>query len=225
MKIGELQWGLQAKLLRVLEERQIQRVGGTANIPIDIRVLTATNQNLEAAVEAGTFRKDLYYRIATFPIEVPPLKDRREDIPLLADHFLKKYAGSAMKSIKAISANALQLLMQYDFPGNVRELENSIERAVLLETTELLQPSNLSPQILSMIPSQPPSSFPDSAGILPFEEVERQTLAHALKVMENNVTKAAQALQIDRSTLYRKVKLYKLWCRIIVKPIIIYTLR
>lgn len=209
-EIGELQWGLQAKLLRVLEERRIQRVGGTATIPIDIRVLTATNQNLEAAVEAGTFRKDIYYRIAAFPIEVPPLRDRREDIPLLANHFLKKSAGSAMKSIKAISANALRLLTQYDFPGNVRELENTIERAVLLETTELLQPNNLSPQILPLIPSQSFSSFPDSAGILPLEEVERQTLAHALKLMDNDVTKAAQALQIDRSTLYRKVKLYQL---------------
>ena len=209
-EIGELQWGLQAKLLRVLEERRIQRVGGTANIPVDIRVLTATNQNLEAAVEAGTFRKDLYYRIATFPIEVPPLRNRREDIPLLTDHFLKKYAGSAMKSIKAISANALRLLMQYDFPGNVRELENTIERAALLETTELLKPSNLSPQILSMISSQPILSSPDSSEILPLEEIERQTLAHALKVMDNDVTKAAKALQIDRSTLYRKVKLYQL---------------
>ena len=209
-EIGDMQWGLQAKLLRVLEERQIQRVGGTANIPIGIRVLTATNQNLGAAVEAGTFRKDLYYRIATFPIEVPPLRDRREDIPLLANHFLKKFAGSAMKSIKAISANALRLLTQYDFPGNVRELDNTIERAVLLETSELLQPNNLSPQILSLISSQPILSFPDSAGILPLEEVERQTLAHALKVMDNNVTKAAQALKIDRSTLYRKVKLYQL---------------
>ena len=209
-EIGDMQWGLQAKLLRVLQERQIQRVGGTANIPIDIRILTATNQNLEAAVEAGTFRKDLYHRIATFPIVVPPLKDRREDIPLLANHFLKKYTGRAMKSIKAITPNALLLLTQYDFPGNVRELENTIERAVLLETTELLQPSNLSLQILSKISSQPILSFPDSSGILPLEEVERQILAHALKVMDNDVTKAAQALKIDRSTLYRKVKLYQL---------------
>ena len=209
-EIGEMQWGMQAKLLRVLEERRIQRVGGTANIPIDIRVLTATNQNLEAAVKAGTFRKDLYYRIATFPIELPLLKDRREDIPLLANHFLKKYAGRAKKSIKGISTNALRLLTQYDFPGNVRELENTIERAVLLETTELLQPNNLSPQILSMISSQSILSIPDTAGILPLEEVERQILAHALEMMDNDVTKAAQALKIDRSTLYRKVKLYQL---------------
>ena len=141
---------------------------------------------------------------------MPPLKDRREDIPLLADHFLKKHAEKDTKSIKAISANALQLLMRYDFPGNVRELENSIERAVLLEATELLQPSNLPTQILSMISSQPILSFPDSTEILPFEEFERQMLAHALKVMDNNVTKAAQALKMARSTLYRKLKLYKL---------------
>ena len=209
-EIGDMELALQAKLLRVLQERRIQRVGGTANIPIDIRVLTATNQNLEAAVEAGTFRTDLFYRIAAFPIVVPPLKDRREDIPLLANHFLKGYAEKVNKSIKAISADVLRLLMQYDFPGNVRELENIIERAVLLETTELLQPSSLPSQILSTISSQPVLPPPDSTEILPFEEVERQTLAHALKVMNNNVTKAAQALNIDRSTLYRKLKLYQL---------------
>ena len=209
-EIGDMQWALQAKLLRVLQERQIQRVGGTANIPVDIRVLTATNQNLEAAVEAGTFRKDLFYRIATFPIVVPPLRDRREDIPLLANHFLKKYTKHMVKSINAISPTVLRLLMQYDFPGNVRELENVIERAVLLETTELLQASNLPTQILAMIPSQPILSFANPTGILPFEEVERQTLAHALKAMGNNVTKAALALNIDRSTLYRKLKLYQL---------------
>ena len=209
-EIGDMQWLLQAKLLRVLQERQIQRVGGTANIPVDIRVLTATNQDLEAAVEAGIFREDLFYRTAAFPIVVPPLRDRREDIPLLADHFLKKYAEKATKSIKAISADTLRLLMQYDFRGNVRQLENIIERAVLLEATDLLQPGSLSPQILSMISSQRISSSLDSTGILPFEEVERQILIHALKVMDNNVTKAAQALKIDRSTLHRKMKLYKL---------------
>ena len=209
-EIGDMKWDLQAKLLRVLQERQIQRVGGTANIPVDIRVLTATNQNLEAAVEAGTFRTDLFYRIAAFPIVVPPLRDRREDIPLLANHFLKKFSQSTMKSIEAISTDALRLLMQYDFPGNVRELENIIERAVLLETTELLQPSNLPPQISSMSSSQPILFHPDSPVIPPFEEVERQTLAHALKVMDNNVTRTAQALKIARSTLYRKLKLYQL---------------
>ena len=173
-------------------------------------MLTATNQNLESAVEAGTFREDLFYRIAAFPIVVPPLRDRREDIPLLADYFLKKYADKATKSINAISADALQLLMEYDFPGNVRELENAIERAVLLETTELLQSSSLPPQISSTISSQPLLSFPNTTEILPFEAVERQILAHALKVMDNNITKAAQALKIPRTTFYRKLKLYQL---------------
>ena len=209
-EIGDMPLVLQSKLLRVLQERQIQRVGSIADIPVDIRVLTATNQDLEAAVKAGTFREDLFYRIVAFPIVIPPLRDRREDIPLLADYFLKKYAEKVEKSIKAISADALRLLMQYNFPGNVRQLENMIERAVLLETTELLQPSNLSPQILSMISSQPILSSTDSTGILPFEEIERQILIHALKVMDNNVTKAAQALKMARTTLYRKIKLYKL---------------
>ena len=209
-EIGDMGLALQAKLLRVLQERQIQRVGGAADIPVDIRVLTATNQNLEAAVEAGTFREDLFHRIAAFPIEVPSLKDRREDIPFLADHFLKKYTEKVTKSIKAISPAALRLLMEYDFPGNVRELENIIERAVLLETTELLQSSSLPPQISSMISSQPVLFSPDPTGILPFEELERQILAHALKVMDNNVTKAAQALRIPRTTFYRKLKLYQL---------------
>ncbi len=209
-EIGDMPLVLQAKLLRGLQERQIQRVGGTADIPIDLQVLTATNQDLEAAVKAGTFRKDLFYRIATFPIELPPLRDRREDIPLLANHFLKKYASSAMQSIKAISSDALRLLMGYDFPGNVRELQNIIERAVLLETTELLQSSSLPPQILSMVSSQPILFFRDPTEIPLFQEVERETLAHALKMMDNNVTKAAQALNIDRSTLYRKLKLYQL---------------
>ena len=209
-EIGDMELALQAKILRVLQERKIQRVGGTSAIPVDIRILTATNKDLKAAVEAGTFREDLFHRIAAFPIEVPPLKDRREDIPLLADHFLKQYASSAMKSIEAISADALQLLMQYDFPGNVRELENVIERAVLLENTEQIQPSSLPPRISSIIPSKPIISFRDPTKIPLFQEVERQTFAHALKVTNNNVTKAAQALNIHRSTLYRKLKLYQL---------------
>ena len=209
-EIGDMQWALQAKLLRVLQERRIQRVGGTTNIPIDIRVLTATNQNLEDAVKAGTFREDLFYRISTFPIVVPPLRNRREDIPLLADHFLKKHTKNMTKSINAISADALRLLMRYDFPGNVRELENIIERAVLLETTGLLQSNNLPTQISSMMSSQPALFSLDSTEILSFEEVERQMLVHALKVTGNNVTKAAQALKINRSTFYRKLKLYQL---------------
>ena len=210
-EIGDMQLGLQAKLLRVIQERQIQRVGGTTNIPIDIRILAATNQDLEGLVKVGNFREDLFYRIAAFPLVIPPLRARREDIPLLANYFLEKYAQSAEKSVRAISAGALQLLMQYDFPGNVRELENVIERAVLLETTDLLQPNNLSEQILSTISSQGAATTPAApTAILPLATVEQQALVHALEKTNNNITKTAQALGINRSTLYRKLKLYDL---------------
>ena len=134
-EIGDMPYVMQGKLLRVLQEREIQRIGGTAPIPINIRVITATNRDLEQAVGADKFRQDLFYRIAAFPITVPPLRDRHEDIPLLAKHFLEKYTAQAGKSISDISTLALRLLMQYSWPGNVRELENAIARAVLLETT------------------------------------------------------------------------------------------
>ena len=142
---------LQGKLLRVLQEREIQRVGGTTSIPIDIRVITATNRDLEHLVNVGKFREDLFYRIAAFPITIPPLGERREDIPLLSKHFLDKYATQASKTINDISTLALQLLLQYDWPGNVRELENAIARAVLLETTGVLQADNLPSQLSPVV--------------------------------------------------------------------------
>ncbi len=210
-EIGDMPFNLQAKLLRVLQERELQRVGGTRTIPIDIRVIAATNQDLPAAVEIGSFRVDLFYRLAAYPIEIPPLRDRREDIPLLARHFLKKYTEDTDKSISEISPSALQLLIWHDFPGNVRELENIIERAVLLETTDSLQASNLSSSILP-ISTSPAVSSPHLAPttILPLVEVEKQALAHALETTDNNVSKAAQALGINRATLYRKLKTYQL---------------
>ena len=209
-EIGDMPFNLQAKLLRVLQERELQRVGGTRTISIDIRVIAATNQDLPAAVKTGTFRIDLFYRLAAYPIETPPLRDRREDIPLLARHFLKKYTESTKTSISEISPGALQLLIWHDFPGNVRELENIIERAVLLETTDSLQASNLSSSILPISTSQAVSPHLPSTTILPLVEVEKQALAHALETMDNNVNKAAQALGINRGTLYRKLKGYQL---------------
>ena len=207
-EIGDMQPALQAKLLRVLQDHQFQRVGGTRNISTDIRVLTATNTDLADAIEKGTFRMDLYYRIAAFHIVVPPLRDRHGDIPILANHFLGKYAPTAEKNIRAIAPDALQALMQHDFPGNVRELENAIESAVLLETTDLLQqrslPSNLSLSV-SPIGTDNPT---DTAVILPLDEVERRTIRHALEASDNNISAAARALGIDRSTLHRKLKKY-----------------
>ena len=207
-EIGDMHFALQAQLLRVLQEREIQRIGGNTTIPVNVRVIAATNKNLEDRVKAGKFREDLFYRIAAFPIAIPPLRDRRADIPVLAKHFLKKYTKNTDKSISDISTAALRVLLQYNWPGNVRELENAVERAVLLETTDVLQAHNLPPQLSPIVASH--SDPPTPTAILPLAEIERQALIHALEVSDNNVTQAAQALSINRTTLYRKLKKYDL---------------
>ena len=209
-EIGDMPLILQAKLLRVLQEREFQRLGGTSTISIDIRVLAATNQDLEEAIRNGYFREDLYHRLAAFPIAVPSLRDRREDIPILADHFLKKYAAAAEKFIRDISTDALQTLMQHDFPGNVRELENVIERAVLYETTDRLLPESLLLHQTQERSQPATSSSTDTTTILPLDEVERRAIVHALKVTDNNIADAARALGIGRNTFYRKLKKYNL---------------
>ena len=218
-EIADMQPLVQAKLLRVLQEREIQRVGGTGNIPINVRVIAATNQDLEAAVKAGRFREDLFYRIAGFPIPIPSLKERREDIPLLGHHFLQEYAKAADKPISGFSTGALQLLMSYNWPGNVRELENTIERAVLLETSDVLQATNPALSDLRSTGKEDTSDSGDdsmpslastSTEILSLEEIEKQALIHALEVTDNNITKAAQALGINRVTIHRKLKRYNL---------------
>ena len=207
-EIGDMPLTLQAKLLRVLQEREVQRVGGTAPIPVDVRLIAATNKNLEVAVKEGAFREDLFYRVAVFPIVIPPLRERREDIPMLAKHFLKKHTGRTGKIINGISTAALRLLLQYDWPGNVRELENAIERGVLLETSDVLQVNNLPPQLSPIVDIRRDPTAPTA--VLSLAEVERQALTHAMEVSANNVTKAARALGLGRATLYRKLKKYDL---------------
>ena len=206
-EIGDMPLVLQAKLLRVLQEREIQRIGGSTSIPVDVRVIAATNKDLESRVKSGEFREDLYYRIAVFPIVVPPLRDRREDIPLLAKHFLEKHAERTEKSVSGISNAALRLLLQYDWPGNVRELENAIERALLLETTDVLQAHSLPRRLSPILAARRDRA---ATAILSLAEVERQALVHALEVSDNNVTEAARGLGLNRSTLYRKLKKYGL---------------
>ena len=207
-EIGDMDLALQAKLLRVLQEREIQRVGTTTPIPVDIRLVAATNKDLEAAVKNGRFREDLFYRISVFPIAIPPLRERREDIPLLAKHFLEKHTKRNGKSISGISTATLRMLLQYDWPGNVRELENAIERAVLLETDDVLQVKNMPPQLSPIVDSGKRGAAPTS--ILPLAEVERQALVNALEASDNNVTEAARALGLGRATMYRKLKKYDL---------------
>jgi two-component system response regulator PilR (NtrC family) len=133
-EISEMTMAMQVKLLRVLQERTIRPVGGTNEIPIDVRVISATNRDLDRLVSENIFREDLYYRLSVIPVHVPPLRERREDIPLLANHFLKKYSPAAGKSILRIASHSLEVLATYEWPGNVRQLENAIERAVALET-------------------------------------------------------------------------------------------
>ena len=207
-EIGDMRSDLQAKLLRVLQEREVQRVGGSAAIPIDVRVIAATNKNLDVAVRDGKFRQDLLYRVAGFPIEIPPLREHRTDIVLLADHFLNKHAGRTDSSVKGISTAAARLLIQYDWPGNVRELDHAIERAVLLEKTDVLQAESLPERLLLPDTRARDSSTPASS--LPLADVERQALIEALRASGNNITQAARALGINRGTLHRKLKKYGL---------------
>src|SRR5439155_8639954 len=148
-EIGEMSPVMQVKLLRVLQERRFRRVGGLEELQADIRVIAATNQNLARLVADGRFREDLYYRINVIPIVLPPLRERREDIPLVAEHFLAKYTDLMGKPIAGISHDALQLLIRHDWPGNIRELENVIERAVALEATPTILPDSLPPTVRS----------------------------------------------------------------------------
>ena len=196
-EIGDMPVALQARLLR-----------GSTAIPVDIRVITATNKDLESAVAAGEFREDLFYRIAVFPIVIPPLRDRREDIPLLARHFLEKHAARAGKAAGGISTAAMRILLQYDWPGNVRELENSIQRAVLLETGPVLQAGSLPPTLSANSSARGAPAAPEA--VLTLAEVERRALVRVLEVADGNITQAARALGISRATLYRKLRKYDL---------------
>ena len=203
-EIGDMPLVLQAKLLRVLQEREIRRVGGRTTIPVDVRVVASTHRDLEAAMREGTFREDLYYRLAVFPIDVPPLRTRHEDIPLLAEHFRKKHADRLGVSVRAISDAAIALLARHDWPGNVRELENVVCRGLVLEMSDVLQAATLPPEVL------PPSSSPGTPAAFPtpgtLADLERQAIADAVEKSDRNLTRAASALGIDRSTLHRKLK-------------------
>jgi transcriptional regulator with PAS, ATPase and Fis domain len=206
-EIGELPLNLQVKLLRVLEDRKIRKVGSNRETEIDIRLISATNRNLESMVDDGDFREDLYYRVNTFVIRVPPLRERVEDIPLLADHFLKHYLKSTDKEIEGISPEANELLCKHAWPGNVRELQHVMERAVALASREKIRLEDL-PDSLGR---QDRRGHGDNRFHLPFkeaketvvEEFERAYIENLLTAHGGNITKAAEQSGIDRRSLHR----------------------
>ena len=198
-EVGEIGPRMQIDLLRILEERSFTRLGGTRPIKADFRVIAASNRDLARAVREGGFREDLYYRLNVISLEMPPLRKRKEDIPLLAEHFLARFRQETKKEIEHINREALDLMMLYDWPGNVRELENAIERAVVVSKSKNIQPEDL-----------PISSEPEICGQGSLQEMERAHIQHVLKQNDWNITRSARVLGIDRSTLYKKLRRYNL---------------
>ena len=193
-EVSNLNLSMQTKLLRFLQEHEIKRVGGTESIKVDVRVIAATNQLLEPLVKEGRFREDLFYRLNVVSIALPPLRERKEDIPLLANHFLQKSCEENHKAISHISPEALRILTDYPWPGNVRELENSIERAVILSVHPIILPEDLPQKVMETTPEKRALSLKD---------VEKSYVLKVLQETKGNKKKAAEILGIDRTTLYR----------------------
>lgn len=206
-EIGDMPTSMQVKLLRVLQEKTLIRVGGTTEIPVDIRVMAATNKDLKGEVAQGNFRQDLYYRINVVTLQVPALAERRDDIPLLCQHFLKKFAEAQGKKINRLSDDVLEVLTGYEFPGNIRELENIMERAVTLCAGNAIELQHLP---LDFQQPQFQVQRHQRREFLTLEENEKEYIAWVVKQVSGNKTKAADILGIDRVSLWRKMKRYEL---------------
>jgi len=232
-EVGEMSQEMQVKLLRFLQDKTFERVGGNKKINVDLRVISATNRKLEKEVENGKFREDLYYRLVVYPITIPPLRERREDIPILVNHFLKKYKNEIPKIITTVSSSVMEALMQYNWQGNVRQLENVIYRAMVATRTETIEIENLPVEIQKHRLHSPEDSMtaenpinqslpqenaaflnssvpPSSAAPLTIQEMEKRALVEALKHVDGNVEQASKALGVSRATFYRKIKKYKI---------------
>jgi len=207
-EIGEMPLNMQVKLLRVLQEKTIIRVGGTTEIPIDVRLLAATNRDLKEEVEKGTFRQDLYYRLNVVNLHIPPLRNRKDDIPLLVNYFLAKYSLPNGKA-KNFSPEALHRLQDYDYPGNARELENIIERSLALCDDPEIQAHHLPADLSKSQPFQLPIIQTNQAPSRSLEENEREYILSILRSVEGNKTRAAKIIGIDRVSLWRKLKKYE----------------
>lgn len=212
-EIGELDLSLQAKLLRVIQSKQFERVGGNETLTTNVRLVSATNRDLVKAVAQKQFREDLYFRLATFPIMLPPLRDRRSDILLLAETFLKKFAAEVAKGSLGFSKKALKLLYEYSWPGNVRELENAIQRAVLMADGPAITEKDLPLAVVTFGSKEDMNlSSPLPLGaehVRSLEKVKEENIKMALKATEGNIVEAARRLKIGRATMYRLMKKYK----------------
>lgn len=206
-EISEMSTAMQAKLLRVIQEREITRVGGEEVINVDVRVMAATNKELMEEIESGRFREDLYYRLNVVSVNIPPLRDRREDIPLLAQHFLKMFSKKNNREIKGFTPQAMDNLLKYGWPGNVRELMNAVERGVVLAQTEYLDERALSVTAKEEFEAEMISKN-GIPGDIPLDEIERVAILKALDLAEGNKSEAARRLGITRQTLLKKLKKY-----------------
>ena len=206
-EVGELSPSTQVKLLRVLQEREFERVGGTETIKVNVRLLAATNKDLELAIKAGTFREDLYYRLNVFSVYLPPLRERRPDVPLLADHFVERYSSAHGKDVRRIATTAIDMLMSYHWPGNVRELENCIERAVLVCDGGVIHAHHLPPtlQTAEVSGTLTPQALDQAVG-----SFERDLIQDALKSARGNRAKAARLLQTTDRILGYKIRKYRI---------------
>ena len=204
-EIGDLPLDLQAKLLRVLEERAVLPVGGTREKAVDVRVLAATHADLEAQVREGRFRQDLFFRLAGFPVQVPPLRERKEDIPLLAQHFVEMFATEMGVSPPAITPDALATLVDYGYPGNVRELKNAIERALIESSGKDIEAQHLHLSADVAPPAEVPPVFSTDELSLNLERAEWALMQRALAQTKGNVARAARLLGINRTKIYRRM--------------------
>jgi two-component system response regulator HydG len=207
-EISEMPMSMQVKLLRVLQEREITRVGGEEVIKVDVRVIAASNKDLLQEIENGRFREDLYYRLNVVELKMPPLRERKEDIPLLAQHFLKTFSEKNNKAIKGFTPKAMDGLIKYDWPGNVRELMNAVERCVVLSMDDYIDEANLPFFPAKETGEDTGMAAAGMAGDLPLEEVEKVTILNTLESSEGNKSEAARRLGITRKTLHKKLKKY-----------------
>jgi transcriptional regulator with PAS, ATPase and Fis domain len=215
-EISEMNLNLQSKFLRVLEDQTFRRVGGVKDISVNVQVVASTNRNLEVAVKEGRFREDLYYRLSVVPIQISPLRERKEDIPLLVEHFIQRYNTQFRKNVSEVSPDGAKLMMNYSWPGNIRELKNAIERAMILADGDRIEVAHLPIRIADAGSANPLMRAagspvvrlpPEGAGL---DDIERKLLEQALEYAHGNKSKASKLLKISRDTLRYKVKKHNL---------------